>query len=53
MEKSSKGEHGQMKTAYEQHWHEVAEEVLLERLPCENHPANSPGVAGMVSWMER
>jgi len=30
MEKSRKGEQGQMKTEYEQHWHEVAQEVLLE-----------------------
>lgn len=30
METSRKGEPGQMKTVYEQHWHEVAQEVLLE-----------------------
>ena len=38
-EKSSKGEQGQMKAEYEQHWHEVAQEVLLEmRIWREEHP---------------
>jgi hypothetical protein len=38
-EKSSKGEQGQMKAEYEQHWHEVAQEVLLEmRTWREEHP---------------
>jgi hypothetical protein len=29
-ERLSKGEQGEMKAQYEQHWHEVAQEVLLE-----------------------
>ena len=39
MEQKRKGEQGQMNPAYEQHWHEVAEEVLLEmRTWREEHP---------------
>jgi hypothetical protein len=38
-ERLSKGEQGQMKAQYEQHWHEVAQEVLLEmRTWREEHP---------------
>ena len=38
-ERLSKGEQGQMKAQNEQHWHEVAQEVLLEmRTWREEHP---------------